>query len=193
MEDRNLEIGQAYEEFEQARQKLLGLVKEGVRGPFPDHELTGRDGSKTKLSELFGDRDDLIVVHNMGVDCPYCTLWADGFTGLLRHLESRAAFVVVSPDAPEVQAAVARERGWPFRMFSTAGSDFNREAGFEENGSPMPGFTTFHRTPQGGLERVSRGPFGPGDSFCSVWHFFDHLADGAAGWQPEPHSPGSSG
>ena len=54
-----------------------------------------------RLSQLFGDREHLIVIHNMGSSCPACTLWADGFNGIHHHLTSRAAFVVSSPDPPE--------------------------------------------------------------------------------------------
>ena len=37
-----------------------------------------------RLSELFGEHDDLVIIHNMGASCRYCTLWADGFSGYLR-------------------------------------------------------------------------------------------------------------
>jgi len=37
----------------------------------------------------------------MGRD--YCTMRANGFTRLLPHLESGAAFVLTSPDKPEAQ------------------------------------------------------------------------------------------
>jgi hypothetical protein len=36
-----------------------------------------------------------------------------------------------------------------------------------------------------GIVRVSDAPFSPGDDFCSVWHFFDLIPEGAAGWQPK--------
>ncbi|MHC4473982.1 MAG: DUF899 family protein [Planctomycetota bacterium] len=182
--DLDRELEKAATAVREARVRLVDLCRQAGSGPFRDHELTAWDGSKVKLSELFGEQDDLIVIHNMGVRCPYCTLWADGFTGLLPHLSNRAAFVVVSPDPPEVQEAFARGREWGFRMLSAAGTSFTREAGFEgEDGSPWPGFSTFRRTEEG-VERVSKGFFGPGDEFCSVWHFLDHLADGPAGWQP---------
>lgn len=31
-----------------------------------------------RLKDLFGDKNDLIVIHNMGASCRYCTLRADG-------------------------------------------------------------------------------------------------------------------
>jgi len=39
---------------------------------------------------------------------------------------------------------------------------------------------------QGGkIVRVADTSFGPGDDFCSIWHFFDLLPEGAADWQPK--------
>ena len=60
-------------------------------------------GGPVRLSELFGDKDYLFVIHNMGASCPYCTLWADGFNGFVPHIENRAAFVLASPDDPDKQ------------------------------------------------------------------------------------------
>lgn len=56
-----------------------------------NYTLAGPTGP-VKLSALFGSHKDLIVVHNMGRRCPYCTMWADGYNGLRPHLENRAAF-----------------------------------------------------------------------------------------------------
>jgi hypothetical protein len=33
--------------------------------------------------------------------------------------------------------------------------------------------------------RVSDAAWKPGDDFCTVWHFFDLLPGGAAGWAPK--------
>ncbi len=38
---------------------------------------------------------------------------------------------------------------------------------------------------KGKILRVSDAPWSPGDDFCTVWHFFDLLPDGAAGWFPK--------
>ena len=53
-----------------------------------DYVFTNCDGS-VHLSELFGGKPDLIVIHNMGASCPSCTLWADGFNGVYDHLVNR--------------------------------------------------------------------------------------------------------
>lgn len=72
-----------------------------------DYELLDSENQKVKLSKLFGKKNDLIIIHNMSKTCPYCTMWADGFNGLLPHLEDRATFVVSSPDEPAIQKEFA--------------------------------------------------------------------------------------
>lgn len=51
--------------------------------PVADHVFGTLNGS-TMLSALFGERDELIVIHNMGSKCAYCTLWADGLAASIR-------------------------------------------------------------------------------------------------------------
>jgi len=57
--------------------------------PVRDYEFTTPDGP-VRLSQLFGDKRDLFVIHNMGRSCPACTLWADGFNGSYPHIADRA-------------------------------------------------------------------------------------------------------
>lgn len=146
-----------------------------------DYEFLTLRG-KVPLSALFGDKDTLIVIHNMGTSCAYCTMWADGFNGVFQHLRDRAAFVVSSPDAPERQQRFAADRGWRFPMISHQGSSFAADMGYVRDGKPMPGVSVFKRKGSHIL-RVADTSFGPGDDFCSVWHFFDLLPEGADGWQ----------
>ena len=103
-----------------------------------DYEFSTSEG-KVRLSELFGDKEYLFVIHNMGAGCRYCTLWADGFNGLLPHLENRAAFVVASPDEPAAQQRFRTARGWQFRMVSQRDTSFARDIGFHSDGAGCPG------------------------------------------------------
>jgi predicted dithiol-disulfide oxidoreductase (DUF899 family) len=167
------------------RKKLRELRTQMPEELLEDYALLGPDGAGVKLSDAFGEHDDLIVVHNMGKSCPYCTLWADNYNGAVEHLENRAAFVVVSPDEPATQRKFADGRGWRFRMLSAHGTDFIEDMGFASERGFMPGFSTFRKKEDGTIVRVSHAPFGPGDDFCSVWHFFDLLADGPDGWEPQ--------
>lgn len=134
------------------------------------------------LAELFGDKPDLFVIHNMGRSCPACTGWADGFNGVLAHLENRAAFVVSTPDSPAVQQEFARARGWRFRMVSHENTDFAADMGYRSERGFQPGVSVFRKEGERIL-RVSDTGLGPGDDFCAVWHFFEMLPEGPAGWR----------
>ncbi len=154
--------------------------------PIADHEVGTSAGSR-RLSELFGAHDDLLLVHNMGRTCAYCTLWADGFVGLLPHLTRRTAFVLVTPDTPEAQREFAASRGWPFVLASDPSRAVARDLGFAtEGGAVLPGVSALRRTPDGSLTRTGRAEFGPRDDYCAVWPFLDLLDGGAQAWAPRP-------
>jgi predicted dithiol-disulfide oxidoreductase (DUF899 family) len=146
---------------------------------------------RTRLSELFGTRKELFVIHNMGSSCPYCTLWADGYNGLYAHLADRAAFVVSSPDSPAVQRRVARRRGWRFPMVSHRGTTFAEDMGYRsKDGGWLPGISVFRRG-HGRLVRLSDTGFSPSDDFCALWRTLDLLPEGPAGWRPKLRYPGA--
>ncbi len=98
----------------ETRARMRGVQRDLEPEPVADHVFATTDG-EVRLSELFGAKDDLFVIHNMGRSCPYCTLWADGYNGAYPHLASRAAFVVASPDPPEVQRKFAEAEDGVFR------------------------------------------------------------------------------
>jgi predicted dithiol-disulfide oxidoreductase (DUF899 family) len=153
-----------------------------------DYEFATPQGV-VALSALFGGKTDLIVIHNMGASCPYCTLWADGYNGIYDHLSSRAAFVVSSPDHPDVQKKFAAGRGWRFPMVSHVNSTFAADMGFRSPSDGwLPGITAF-RQDSGRILRVSDAGCAPGDDFCALWHLFELLPEGTAGWTPKYHYP----
>lgn len=104
------------------------LVKE-------DYEFTREDGSKVRLSELFGDEhDSLIVVHFMfdpawERGCKSCSLWGDGYDGIMAHLNRKAAFTCVSMAPPEKIAEFKAFKGWSFPWVSSGGNSFNADYG----------------------------------------------------------------
>ena len=148
-----------------------------------DYELQTPAGP-VRLSQLFGDHEHLIVIHNMGKSCPACTMWADGYNGIHHHVTSRVAFVVSSPDPPEVQREFAASRGWKFPLVSHAGTTFAADLGFRRDKGWKPGVTVFRRQGQK-IFRVSDATFSPGDDFCTVWHLFDLLPGGPGDWRPK--------
>jgi predicted dithiol-disulfide oxidoreductase (DUF899 family) len=177
--DLEKEIAEKRERVNELRQSLPPLEVQ-------DYTLKADGGREVKLSGLFGENDELILIHNMGKSCPYCTLWADGLIGVLHHLEDRAAFAVVSPDDPAAQKEFATGRGWNFKMYSSEGSSFTKDVGYQaEDGGYIPGVSVFRKNGDGKITRVSNAFFGPGDLFCSVWHLFDLLPGGPGDWQPK--------
>jgi predicted dithiol-disulfide oxidoreductase (DUF899 family) len=153
-----------------------------------DYEFLTPQGA-VLLSELFGDHDDLIVIHNMGSSCPYCTLWADGYMGIHHHLLTRAGFAMSTPDAPDVQQKFADSRGWKFRMVSHKETTFAADMGYRSpKGGCLPGISVFRRSGEK-IVRVSDTELGPGDDFCAVWHMLDLFPEGAAGWSPKLRYP----
>jgi predicted dithiol-disulfide oxidoreductase (DUF899 family) len=137
------------DEWTEARKALLAKEKEftrlreqlaQARRDLPwkaftaDYVFEGPGGNVT-LSELFGDRSQLIVYHFMfdpGWDagCPHCSFWADNFDGTPVHLAARdVAFAAVSR-APYAKIAAYRQRmGWSFPWVSSAQSPFNYDFG----------------------------------------------------------------
>jgi len=179
------EIDELEYQLQDVKRKLAELRRQRPREEVRDYQLLNSEGREASLSSLFGDKSSLILVHNMGRNCSFCTMWADGFTGLLPHLESRAAFVLTSPDKPEAQKEFVQARGWNFPVYSTAGTSFTADMGFDdEKEGLMPGVSVFTKE-DGKIYRVSRAEFGPGDNFCAVWHFFDLLPEGIKGWEPK--------
>ncbi len=141
-------------------------------------------GSVT-LAELFGDKAELVLVHNMGVSCSYCTMWADCLESTRRHIESRCALVMVTPDSAEVQAKVASARGWSFRMVTDATREFSSVMGYwSEADGWWPGVSTFRLGADGSIVRTGKAVYGPGDAFCSPWHFFSLLGIRDGDWSP---------
>jgi predicted dithiol-disulfide oxidoreductase (DUF899 family) len=180
-----LKIGEAEMKFAKAREKVLELCRAVPKDPITDYTF-GTQYGDVPLSGLFGSKSDLIVIHNMGIDCRYCTLWADGFSGVSVHLSDRAGFVVASPDTVEVQQNFAMSREWDFPMVSCAENTFIEDMGFQnENGGALPGVSTFSKADDGIITRQGAANFGPGDDFCGTWHILDMLKDGADGWVPK--------
>jgi len=181
------EIQQLESEIDERRKRIAELTHEASQNTFGEFTFKNHNGVDVALGELFDRSDELLVIHNMGKSCTFCTLWADGFNGVVDHLNSRVPFVVISPDPPEVQKEFAESRGWIFQMLSDPDAQFARATGYwnAEHDRPNPGVSAFRKTGNGSYERTGTSPLGPGDLFCGVWHLLDLLPNGRNGWSPK--------
>lgn len=137
-----------------------------------------------ELIELFQSSQDLLMIHNMGTRCPYCTAYADGINGVLRHLQRRASVALISNDPPKTQRAFAKARGWEFNMVSAIGTTFSKDMGFEPKpGEFWPGVMGF-RKDENAVILVSKAYFDPGDDYCVIWPLFSFLDGGVGNWEP---------
>src|SRR6202034_2858869 len=106
-----------------------------------DYEFKTPEGT-TRLSELFGEHSELMLVHNMGTSCPASVLRPDGYNGLPQHVIARAALAVQSPDPPAVQQKFAASRGWNLRMVSHRETSFAADMGYRSaKGTWLPGIS----------------------------------------------------
>lgn len=154
-------------------------------------------GKKT-LSDLFGDKSQLIVYHFMfdptwSQGCKSCSFIADHYNPLAIHLAHRDISLVTVSKAPIEQIETFRTRlGWTFTWVSYGNTDFGRDFGvsftdqelFDSNsvynytGKPypireMPGLSVFARNDRGELFHTY-SVFARGlENFLTAYQFID--------------------
>jgi predicted dithiol-disulfide oxidoreductase (DUF899 family) len=170
-------------------EKLLKMHRERPAAKVKDYTFQTPNGPAT-LSQLFADFDELILIHNMGPQCNYCTLWADGFTGFNRHLVRRAGFAVVNNESVENQQKFAKSRSWNFKMISAKDTSFSADMGFaagaeSKKGGFLPGISIFSKDASGQISHRTRAGFGPGDLFSEIWAMFGMLPS----WEAKQYEP----
>jgi predicted dithiol-disulfide oxidoreductase (DUF899 family) len=89
------------------------------------------DAGTASLAELFKGRSQLLIYHFMfgpdyGAGCPSCSSIADGFNGIVPHLENHdVAFSAVSRAPLAKLQAFKKRMGWSFPWASSSDSEFN--------------------------------------------------------------------
>ena len=163
--------------------ELEGLQRSNSGDEVPDYSFTTEHG-EVSLLDLFAGRERLMLIHNMGQGCRYCTMWADGLNGILSHLESAMAVALVSRDAPELQRRMANSRGWRFRLASHGGGDYIKEQTVQQGSDNYPGVVTYKREGER-IIRLNASIFGPGDLYCSTWNLLAMAGISFDDWTPQ--------
>jgi predicted dithiol-disulfide oxidoreductase (DUF899 family) len=183
------EIQKLEQTFYDTYKKLVQLRRDSAPVEVKNYTFKTLEGEVT-LADLFGGKDTLFMIHNMGQGCRYCTTWADGINAFLPHLEDRFAVALVSKDPPEVQRRMANDRGWRFRMASHESGAYIKEqtVGRESDSSSdnFPGMVCYIRKGDK-IYRKNRAQFGPGDEFCSLWNILSLAGHDEESWTPQYH------
>lgn len=158
-----------------------------AEGPEPAREV--------RLRELFGDHDTLVVYHLMfhpddAEACPMCSMWVDGFNGVVRHLDQHTGFAVVAKAPLPKLRGWAQRRGWDkLRVLSSHGTSFNADLNAERSdGAQRPMISVFtaagdqvrhfYTLPANFHDDAERGI----DALSPVWNVLDLLPSGRGDW-----------
>ncbi len=178
------EIKKVEMEIYELTQKLNGLRSEAQGEEVSNYEFESLEG-QVDLKSLFAGKDKLMVIHNMGQACRYCTLWADGINPFIKHLETAMSVVLVSKDSPQVQRQFANSRNWRMRMVSHGGGAYMTEQSVDaETKANAPGVSVYELK-EGKVFLKNRTGFGPYDQFCSAWNFLSLAGENAGTWTPQ--------
>lgn len=149
----------------------------------------------TRLRDLFGDHETLVVYHMMfhpedQDGCPMCSMWVDGFHGVAHHLTQHTAFAVVAKAPLPKLRGWALRRGWDgLRILSSHDSTFNADLNAERaDGAQRPMISVFtaegdqvrhyYTLPANFLDDSQRGI----DLLSPVWNMLDLLPGGRDDW-----------
>lgn len=179
------EIEELQKNIREAQEKIK-LLREKIKPEIvQNYFFKNKKNEAVSLLECFRENSDyLLVIHNMGKKCSYCTLWADELNGISTPLYDAVPFVLISPDTPEVQEEFATSRNWKFNMLSAHETSFIADMGFEPKPNQYyPGVSVFKK--QGdAILRTSFDYFGPGDMYCGLWHYLDLIPE-KLDWHPK--------
>jgi predicted dithiol-disulfide oxidoreductase (DUF899 family) len=152
-------------EYRQARNELLSEEVELRRhiervaalrralppgGEIPEDYAFESSNGAICLSQLFGDKDTLVVYSMMfGPEreraCPMCTAMLTSWEGTARNLRERVALAVTARSSIERLLDFKKERGWQnLQIYSDIKGDYTRAYVSAEDGD-VPGLTVFNR------------------------------------------------
>jgi predicted dithiol-disulfide oxidoreductase (DUF899 family) len=152
-------------EYRQARNRLLAEEIELRRhiehvaalrralppgGEIPEDYLFESSSGVVRLSQLFGDKDTLVIYSMMfGPQreraCSMCTVMLTSWDGTARNLRERVALAVTARSPIERLLDFKRERGWQnLQIYSDIKGDYTRSYVSADDGD-VPGLSVFTR------------------------------------------------
>jgi predicted dithiol-disulfide oxidoreductase (DUF899 family) len=166
-------------------------------GPvLPDYTFI-ENGNRVRLSELFDSGKPYLILYHLmywtddDEFCPMCSMWLDGFNGIVPHVTQRANFVIASRAPFDKLRAWGARREWNrLRLLADDGSSFARAIDAED-AEGRPDSTVVVVAKEGDrlrhvytahpmLEDRERGI----DLLSPVWHLFDLMPSGRDDWYP---------
>jgi len=177
------EIAQLEQQIAELSKKLHQLHRQ-IPGKEVKNYVFDTVVGEVTLLELFAGKNKLLVIHNMGQACRYCTLWADGINPFVPHLESTLAVALVSKDPPDTQRTFANSRNWHMRIASHGGGEYMQDQVAVDVTNNMPGAVVYELQGDAILRKASTC-FGPGDLYCSHWQFLGLAGIGVEDWTPQ--------
>jgi predicted dithiol-disulfide oxidoreductase (DUF899 family) len=153
------------------------------------------------LSELFGDKDTLIIYSYMfgpqrKAPCPMCTSFLDAIASKIGNISDQVAFVVTARSPIERLVEWKKTHGWPdMPLISDQSGDFTR-AYVSTDDEDVPGFTVLTRK-DGKIRHfwsgeISREMADPGQDprgapdIDPLWHLLDMTPQGRkSDWYPK--------
>jgi predicted dithiol-disulfide oxidoreductase (DUF899 family) len=158
---------------------------------------------KVRLSELFGDKDTLVLYSYMygpkaKAPCPMCTSMLDALEGNAEHVSQQVALAVNAKSPIARVRDFARGRGWRrLRLVSSAESSYQRDYfGEDDEGAQMPMMNVFTRA--GGkvrhawgsemlyaVDRDAKMDSRHIDMIWPLWNVLDLTPRGRGDWYPK--------
>ena len=167
-------------------------------GPVPENYVfaEGDDARPVRLSELFGDKQTLLLYSYMygpamALPCPSCTSMLDGLDGQAPHITQRAALAVVARSPIARIRAFTVPRGWSrLRLLSSADNTYHADYHSETaEGSQRPIMNVFVKGADGAIRHswsseLAFAPMDPGqdprhiDAIWPMWSALDLTPEG---------------
>jgi predicted dithiol-disulfide oxidoreductase (DUF899 family) len=164
-----------------------------------DYRFVGENGPVT-LSELFGDKDTLVIYSYMfgpqrEHPCPMCTSQMASWESKVADIEQRVALAMIARSPIERLVTAKAARGWRnLKIYSDGDGDFTRAYVSAED-EDMPGYTVFTRRDGtirhfwsgemgGGMSDPGQDPRGAPD-LDPLWSLLDTTPGGRGDWYPK--------